>query len=46
MVPPPKPKRSPIKVNYLENQRMLKGGVDESDQFGYKNIKDVKTESS
>ena len=36
MVPPPKIKRSPVEVNYLENMRMVKGETLERDQQNYK----------
>ena len=36
MLPPPKEKRSPIEVNYLENIRREKGGVEERENTTYK----------
>lgn len=42
LVPPPKPKREPIEINYLEDKRIARGGVPDREQLSYepKNWKD------
>lgn len=36
MLPPPKNKRPPVDINYLENKRRMKGDIEERENTVYK----------